>query len=64
MCQLVERGDVIAVLGIELDEGNMMPGGRPGYVGDMVASILSYIGLPFLQVCSNFVYILQLAFGE
>ena len=51
MCQLIERGDIAAGVGIELDGGlSATPLERTGYVGDMVASILSYVGLPFVQV--------------
>ena len=48
---MIERGDIAAVVGIELDGGvSGTPLERTGYLGDMVASILSYVGLPFVQV--------------
>ncbi len=50
VCNLVEKEDAIAVFGINLDGGDFNSISNNGYIGDMSASILSYLGIPFLQV--------------
>ena len=51
VCQLVEKDDVFAVFGIDVDGGGETKcNGNVGYIGDLSASILNYVGIPFLQV--------------
>ena len=46
---------MLAVVGIDLDGGDMKSTTHTGYIGDLVASVLSYIGVPFLQVEYGFI---------
>ena len=50
MCDLVDKEDVIGVFGINLDGGGSNSSPANGYLGDLSASILSYLGIPFIQV--------------
>ena len=53
VCNLIEREDVVAVFGINLDGGDLTSISTNGYIGDMSASIFSYVGIPFIQVRNN-----------
>ena len=46
----MDKKDVIGVFGINLDGGDSTPSLANGYLGDLSASILSYLGIPFIQV--------------
>ena len=50
VCNLIERDDVLAVFGVELDGGDITRVDTGGYIGDLSSSILSYTGIPFIQV--------------
>ena len=50
VCNLIEKEDVLAVFGVELDGGDITRVETGGYIGDLSSSILSYTGIPFIQV--------------
>ena len=50
VCDLIDKEDVIGVFGINLDGGDSISPSTNGYLGDLTASILNYLGIPFIQV--------------